>query len=106
MTFVDITGVAAGLFVILAFHAKNPRWLRRYAIASNALFVFYAWQMALWPVILLHAILLPLNTSRLIEAGHPNCERDPRAMPEHQRDRLSMEMRLAMGCYRYRGTMG
>jgi hypothetical protein len=41
--------------------------LRKFAITSNCLFLIYAVQMRLWPIFLLHAILLPLNLARLAE---------------------------------------
>ncbi len=64
---VDWIGVAAGAFVVLAFYAKRPVSLRAFAIASNLLFILYAAPVGLWPVLILHAILLPLNVLRLWE---------------------------------------
>lgn len=62
---VDLVGILAGVFVILAFYAQAARPLRAYAILSNVLFMIYAVLEALVPVLLLHAILLPLNLARL-----------------------------------------
>lgn len=61
----DIIGFLAGAFVILAFYAHMARSLRVFAILSNILFIAYAALEALFPVLLLHAILLPLNFARL-----------------------------------------
>lgn len=61
----DVIGILAGLFVILAFYAQQGRYLRAYAILSNILFLAYAVLESLLPVLLLHAILLPLNLARL-----------------------------------------
>ncbi|HEX3864930.1 MAG TPA: hypothetical protein VHY35_24855 [Stellaceae bacterium] len=42
-------------------------WLRALAIASNVSFIAYAWLAHLWPILVLHAIMLPLNAARLRE---------------------------------------
>lgn len=63
----DCIGVAAGVMVVLAFHARRPVRLRLYAIGSNLLFILYAAMSGLWPVLVLHAVLLPLNLLRLCE---------------------------------------
>lgn len=63
----DWIGVAAGAFVVLAFYARRPMQLRLFAIASNLLFILYASFVGLWPVLVLHALLLPLNVVRLCE---------------------------------------
>lgn len=62
---IDCIGLMAGVFVILAFYAHAARPLRAYAILSNLLFMLYAALEALLPVLLLHAILLPLNFAHL-----------------------------------------
>ncbi len=67
MTLVDFIGVLAGGFVILAFYARKPVQLRLLAIASNLLFIAYGALDALWPVLVLHTLLLPLNVMRLRE---------------------------------------
>ncbi len=67
MIWVDWIGVAAGGFVVLAFYARRPMPLRAFAIASNLLFILYAALAGLWPVLALHAVLLPLNVQRLRE---------------------------------------
>lgn len=62
---IEVIGILAGAFVILAFYARRARPLRTYAIISNVLFLAYAVLAGLFPVLLLHAILLPLNLVRL-----------------------------------------
>ncbi len=42
--------------------------LRSLAIASNGAFIVYGTSARLWPIVLLHAVMLPLNLSRLREA--------------------------------------
>ncbi|MEM6636259.1 MAG: hypothetical protein AAF667_10230 [Pseudomonadota bacterium] len=106
MTPIDIAGVLAGIFVILAFYARDQVWLRRFAITSNLLFVYYGWQMQLWPILALHLILLPLNGMRLWEIGAPVCGEDPRDLSDLRRDQLAQEMRMSMNVWMYRRVMG
>jgi hypothetical protein len=63
----DWIGLSAGVFVVLAFYARRPMRLRLFAIASNLLFILYAGVSGLWPVLVLHVVLLPLNVLRLWE---------------------------------------
>jgi CRP/FNR family transcriptional regulator, cyclic AMP receptor protein len=67
LDWIDWIGVFAGVFVVLAFYARRPARLRVLAIASNVLFITYAALAGLWPVLALHAVLLPLNLVRLRE---------------------------------------
>ena len=94
MTIWDGVGLAAGLFVLLTFHAVRPRRLRCYAIASNVLFIVYAAATGLVPILALHALLLPLNLRRLSELGAPS--RAPRRpLDLAARVRLAAEARIA-----------
>jgi CRP/FNR family transcriptional regulator, cyclic AMP receptor protein len=63
----DIGFVASGL-VLAAFGMKDMINLRVVAICSNFAFIFYALLLSLTPVLILHVILLPLNSWRLMEA--------------------------------------
>ena len=63
----DIIGLMAGFFVILAFHSQQPKPLRIFAIGSNILFIVYGALAEVMPVLVLHAILLPLNIIRMIQ---------------------------------------
>jgi hypothetical protein len=74
MTWMDCIGLGAGLFVILAFYMREQRSLRVCAIVSNILFVIYGAALSLWPIFLLHALLLPLNAYRLTQVLR-DCER-------------------------------
>jgi len=65
MSTIDLVGYAAGACVIVAFHMRDQRRLRLCAIASNLTFVVYGLAAGIPPVVLLHAILLPLNLVRL-----------------------------------------
>ena len=64
---VDCIGLMAGACAIAATYARNFQRLRTFAIGSNFLFICYAVTADLWPVFLLHCILLPLNWRRMGE---------------------------------------
>lgn len=98
---IHFVGLAAGTFVILASHAKDVRWLRGFAITSNVLFVTYGCEVGLWPIVLLHGILFPLNVVRLLEIGAPSV--DPsRSLTGFERDELARDLRLALDCHKCR----
>jgi hypothetical protein len=63
----DLLGYAAAGLVLGTFSAHSLRALRSLAIASNVVFIAYAAFAHLAPVLLLHALLLPLNVWRLRE---------------------------------------
>ncbi|MCG6903346.1 MAG: hypothetical protein LJE68_11770 [Rhodobacter sp.] len=67
-----MAGLGAGFFVIMAFYMRDQRLLRACAIVSNLLFVIYAASLSLWPVLVLHLVLLPLNAYRLFELTNWN----------------------------------
>lgn len=64
----DLLGYAAAALVFATFYVKSIRALRAVAIASNLMFIAYAFSAHLLPVLVLHALLLPLNARRLREA--------------------------------------
>jgi hypothetical protein len=57
--------IASGL-VLAAFGMKDMVALRVVAICSNVAFVAYAVMLNLQPILILHVILLPLNSWRLM----------------------------------------
>jgi hypothetical protein len=65
---VDVAGYIASALVLSAFYMKDMVPLRVLAICSNVAFLVYGSSMHLTPVIVLHALLLPLNVLRLIAA--------------------------------------
>ena len=65
----DIGFMASGL-VLAAFGMKDMVNLRIVAICSNFAFIVYALLLSLPPVLILHAVLLPLNGWRLAQALH------------------------------------
>jgi hypothetical protein len=59
-------GYAAAICVILTFCASNMLLLRGLAICSNLLFMWYGRRAGLDPILLLHAILLPINIAHTV----------------------------------------
>jgi len=62
---VEGIGYLASLLVFTTFYMKTMIPLRCLAIASNAVFMTYGLTGRIYPVFLLHAVLLPLNLIRL-----------------------------------------
>jgi CRP/FNR family cyclic AMP-dependent transcriptional regulator len=62
---VEGIGYLASLLVFSTFYMKTMIPLRCVAIASNVVFMTYGLTGRIYPVFLLHAILLPLNLLRL-----------------------------------------
>jgi hypothetical protein len=58
--------IAAGL-VLATFSMRTMIPLRIIGIASNVAFIVYGFIGGLYPVLVLHALLLPLNVYRLVE---------------------------------------
>lgn len=63
----DIAGYVAALLVFLTFYMKTMIPLRIVGIGSNFAFIAYGFLGGLYPVLILHFILLPLNAWRLRE---------------------------------------
>jgi CRP/FNR family transcriptional regulator, cyclic AMP receptor protein len=68
MTTTDAMGYVAASLVLATFCAKQMVLLRALAISSNVAFITYGLAARLWPIVMLHAIMLPLNIIRLREA--------------------------------------
>lgn len=67
MNWVDLLGYLASLLVLATFSMRGMVALRLVAIASNLAFIAYAAIAGIHPVLLLHALLLPMNVWRLAE---------------------------------------
>ena len=86
MRLTELLGYAAAALVLATFLMRSIAALRSVAIASNLLFIIYASAQGLLPVLVLHALLLPLNVWRLCELAaaargdRHSVERWPRAM--------------------------
>src|SRR5580704_3853179 len=65
MSWVDIVGYSAALAVLAAFCMSSIVPLRIVAILSNVLFALCGLSAHLYPVFLLHSILLPINVFKL-----------------------------------------
>jgi fluoride ion exporter CrcB/FEX len=78
MSWVDYVGFLAALTVLATFCMDTILPLRGLAIASNILFIVYGLAAQLYPVLLLHAVLLPINirAPRKIAASPSLCESD------------------------------
>ena len=72
MTTIDSIGYVAASLVLATFCARTMVLLRTLAIASNLAFIAYSLLSHLWPILLLHAVMLPLNVHRLLEAKWTN----------------------------------
>ena len=65
----DVVGYAASLAVLATFLMRSMVPLRLIAILSNLLFVSYGYLAHIHPVLVLHAVLLPINIARLVSHG-------------------------------------
>ncbi len=62
----DLLGYAAASAVLASFMMRSMVLLRLVAILSNVLFLSYGYVAHIYPVLLLHAALLPINIARLV----------------------------------------
>lgn len=65
MRWLDLLGFAAAAAVLAGFCMNSIRHLRMAALASNVLFVVYGVFAHIYPVVILHVILLPINLQKL-----------------------------------------
>jgi hypothetical protein len=81
MSMLDALGYLAAGLVLATFCAKSMVLLRMIAIVSNIAFIAYGFEAGLWPILVLHTAMLPLNLLRLRGAlrvfapWHNPCER-------------------------------
>lgn len=64
----ELIGYLASLLVLVTFCMSGMVALRAVAIASNVAFIGYAALAGISPVLVLHALLLPMNVYRLLQA--------------------------------------
>src|ERR1700754_720249 len=67
MTWIDALGYAASASVLLTFCMSTMVPLRVVAICSNVLFASYGAVVHIYPVLVLHLVLLPVNVIRLMQ---------------------------------------
>ena len=60
-------GYLASALVFVTFYMKTMVPLRCVAMASNITFLTYGMWLHLWPIAILHALMLPLNGLRLMQ---------------------------------------
>jgi hypothetical protein len=101
----DLLGYAAAGLVLVAFSLRSITALRSAAIASNVMFIAYAATAHLMPVLILHALLLPLNFWRLRQdlTSNPGA-REPLLKQRSRDDRVAERGRrrpVARSSHRY-----
>ncbi|CAM3089665.1 hypothetical protein LEAN103870_16190 [Legionella anisa] len=64
---IEIIGYVACCLVLATFYVKRILTLRLIAICSNVAFILYALGSNLYPIFVLHSLLLPLNLYRIFE---------------------------------------
>ncbi len=62
-----LLGAIAAVLSLISFMQKSMLPLRAFAIGSNVFFVIYGYVESIWPALILHTILFPLNTKRLLD---------------------------------------
>jgi len=67
MTGTDLAGWLAAGLTLATFSMQSMLRLRASAIAANVCFITYGLLSGLYPVIVLHALLLPCNVLRLYQ---------------------------------------
>jgi len=67
MRWIELLGYAASASVLATFCMSTMVPLRIFAIGSNVLFAAYGGFAHIYPVLMLHVILLPVNSIRLIQ---------------------------------------
>jgi CRP-like cAMP-binding protein len=67
MSWVEILGYAASATVLASFCMSTMIPLRILALASNVLFAAYGYFEHVYPVLILHATLFPINFLRLVQ---------------------------------------
>lgn len=65
MSIAESSGYLAAALVFITFYMKTMVPLRIIGICSNVAFILYGAMAGLYPVLLLHLVLLPLNVMRL-----------------------------------------
>ena len=75
MVIIELLGYVASALVLATFCMRSMFSLRMVAIASNLAFISYALLARIDPVLVLHAVLLPMNVWRLIEIWRQKASR-------------------------------
>ena len=67
--FVDLCGFVAAAMTLITFAQRTMLPMRVTALVANVFFILYGWLGPFYPVLILHVILLPVNTIRLRQIG-------------------------------------
>src|SRR5262245_56352543 len=67
LPWVDLLGYAASLLVLTTFCMNTMLPLRWVAIGSNVLFILFGYFARIYPVMILHIVLFPVNVVRLLQ---------------------------------------
>lgn len=67
LPWVDLLGYAASLLVLATFCMNTMLPLRAIAIGSNILFILFGYFASIYPVMIFHIILFPVNVVRLLQ---------------------------------------
>ncbi|MEK9281601.1 MULTISPECIES: hypothetical protein [unclassified Bradyrhizobium] len=67
MSRTDLLGYAASATVLATFCTTSMLRLRLLAMGSNILFILFGAMAHIYPVLLLHLVLLPINLARLMQ---------------------------------------
>src|SRR5712671_6163532 len=89
MALQDLVGWIAASLVLATFSARSMVPLRALAVGSNVAFVGYPYMAGLWPILLLHSIMLPLNAQRLRQAMVRRAANAPDAGPDRPERRFA-----------------
>jgi hypothetical protein len=73
----DLLGFAAAVAVLAGFCMNSIRNLRTAALASNVLFVLYGVFAHVYPVVILHLILAPINLQKLRQVKSQTYSAEP-----------------------------
>jgi len=64
----EVVGWIASALTLATFACRHDSLLRVHALAANMAFITYGCMAHLWPVLALHASLVPINAWRLRQA--------------------------------------
>jgi CRP/FNR family cyclic AMP-dependent transcriptional regulator len=65
----DLLGWLAAALTLMTFCCQNMVRLRCAALVANGAFIAYGITAQLWPVLVLHFVLVPINVWRLVQAS-------------------------------------
>jgi hypothetical protein len=66
----DLLGFSAAGLMLLTFAQRSMFLMRVTAIGANVCFALYGFFGELYPVLMLHLLLMPVNIKRLLEHCH------------------------------------